>query len=115
MFMIYTMASVGLPGTSGFVGEFLVMLGVFKDSYIAAAFIATGVVLGAAYMLWLYKRVVYGEIKNEEVGHLTDLNIYEKLCLYPIAALAILYGILPSLVNNDISTSVKELLTKFAN
>jgi NADH-quinone oxidoreductase subunit M len=115
MFMIYTMASVGLPGTSGFVGEFLVMLGVFKDNYIAAAFIATGVVLGAAYMLWLYKRVVYGEIKNEEVGHLTDLNVYEKLCLYPIAALAILYGILPSLVNNDISTSVKELLTKFAN
>jgi NADH-quinone oxidoreductase subunit M len=112
LFMIFTMASIGLPGTSGFVGEFLVLLGVFKDSIIASAFVATGVVLGAAYMLWLYMRVVYGETKNDEIAGLKDLTRTEKLTLYPIAALAILYGILPWLVTNDIAVSVKELLTK---
>ncbi len=113
-FVIYMLASVGLPGTSGFVGEFLVMLGVFKDSFFVSIFVATGVVLGAAYMLWLTKRVIYGEIKNPEVEHLTDLNVYEKMALYPIIALAILYGIFPSLIIGDISTSVTQLLTNFA-
>lgn len=113
LFMIFTMASIGLPGTSGFVGEFLVLLGVFKSSIVASAFVATGVVLGAAYMLWLYMRVVYGEVRNEEINGLKDLNCLEKWTLYPIAALAILYGILPWLVTNDIAVSVKELLTKF--
>jgi NADH-quinone oxidoreductase subunit M len=113
LFMIFTMASIGLPGTSGFVGEFLVLLGVFKSSIVASAFVASGVVLGAAYMLWLYMRVVYGEVRNEEISGLKDLNCLEKWTLYPIAALAILYGILPWLVTNDIAVSVKELLTKF--
>jgi NADH-quinone oxidoreductase subunit M len=113
VFLIFTMASVGLPGTSGFVGEFLVMLGVFKANITTAIFVTTGVVLGAAYMLWLTKRVIYGEIKNPEVGHLTELNKYEKYCLYPIAILAIIYGIAPWLITNDISVSVVNLLTKF--
>ncbi len=113
MFAIYTMASVGLPATSGFVGEFLVMLGVFRDSIFTAIFVATGVVLGAAYMLWLYKRVVYGEIVNKEVKHMADLTFTEKLCLYPLALLIVLYGIVPWLVTNDISVSVAELLKRF--
>ncbi len=115
VFLIFTMASVGLPGTSGFVGEFLVMLGVFKSSMVMAIFVTTGVVLGAAYMLWLTKRVIYGEIKNPEVEHLTDVNKFEKICLYPIAILAVIYGIAPWLVTNDISVSVTQLLTKFTN
>ena len=115
MFLIYTMASVGLPATSGFVGEFLVMLGVFKADIVTAMFVTTGVVLGAAYMLWLTKRVVYGEIKNPEVSHMKDLDKYEKLCLYPIAVLAIIYGVAPTLITNDISVSVTQLLTKFVN
>jgi len=112
-FVIYMLASVGLPGTSGFVGEFLVMLGVFKDNIFVSLFVASGIVLGAAYMLWLTKRVIYGEIKNAEVEKLSDINLIEKLCLYPIIALVILYGILPSLITNDISTSVTQLLSRF--
>ncbi len=114
MFMVYTMASVGLPGTSGFVGEFLVMLGVFKDNIIPAIFVTTGVVLGAAYMLWLYKRVVYGDVTNDEVAHLTDLNIYEKITLYPIAILAVFYGIAPWFVTHETAASVQHLLTRFS-
>ncbi|HCR85141.1 MAG TPA: NADH-quinone oxidoreductase subunit M [Alphaproteobacteria bacterium] len=110
MFMVFTMASVGLPATSGFVGEFLVLLGIFKDNKIVSALVATGVVLGAAYMLLLYKNVVYGEIKNPEVNHLKDLDRYEKLTLYPLALLAILYGVLPYLITNDIAPSISLLL-----
>jgi NADH-quinone oxidoreductase subunit M len=113
MFLIFALSSVGLPGTSGFVGEFLVMLGVYRANIITAIFVTTGVVLGATYMLWLTKRVIYGEIKNPEVAHMNDLDIYEKLTLYPIAILAVIYGIAPWLITNDISVSVTQLLTKF--
>lgn len=110
MMMIFTMASVGLPATSGFVGEFLVLLGVYKSNKIASALVATGVVLGAAYMLSLYKRVVYGEIKNPEINHFKDLDIFEKMTLYPLAVLALLYGVLPYLVTNDVAASITLLL-----
>ncbi len=110
VFMIFTMASVGLPGTSGFVGEFLVLLGVFKDNMIVSAFIATGVVLGAAYMLLLYRKIVYGEITNPEVRMLTDINKYEKTVLYSIAILAIAYGIMPWLITDYSGPAIKQLL-----
>lgn len=114
MFMIFTMASVGLPGTSGFAGEFLVLLGVFADSKIVSALVATGVILGAAYMLLLYKNVVYGEIKNPEVKNFKDIDIFEKLSLYPLAFLVILYGVMPFLVTEEIGPSVSLLLTAIA-
>ena len=73
-FMIFTMASVGLPGTSGFIGEFLVMVGVFKASTWVAFFITTGIILGAAYMLWLYRRVVFGKLEKDDVKAMLDLE-----------------------------------------
>lgn len=113
MFMIFTMASVGLPGTSGFVGEFLVLMGLFNSNILVSALVATGVVLGATYMLWLYRRVIYGKIENKEVNKLMDLNKIEKISLYSIAALVILYGVLPNFITDITGPSVKALLTAF--
>jgi NADH-quinone oxidoreductase subunit M len=111
MFMIFTMASVGLPATSGFVGEFLVLVGVFKSDVFVSLLVATGMVLGAAYMLWLYKRVVYGEIENEDVKTLQDLDNYEKISLYTLGFLVVLYGVLPNFITNITGPSVSKLLT----
>lgn len=109
-FMVFMLASVGLPGTSGFIGEFLVMVGVFKDNKIVAALIATGVILGAAYMLWLYRRVVFGEIENKKLADISDVNLREVIIFAPIAALVILYGIMPSLLLEYFHTPVKHLI-----
>jgi len=105
--------SVGLPGTSGFVGEFLVMLGVFKSNMLVSAFVATGVVLGAAYMIWLYKRVVYGEIVNNDIKKLEDVTNFEKLTLIPLALLVILYGIFPNYITDVTGPAVKNLLLSY--
>src|SRR5581483_4473844 len=82
-FMVFTMASVGLPGTSGFIGEFLVMVGVFKSNTWAAAFITTGIILGAAYMLWLYRRVITGifdaSVDNLVKTHQTAMAEHAKV------------------------------------
>lgn len=110
LFMVLTMASVGLPGTSGFVGEFLVLLGVFQDSAIVMALIGTGVVLGAAYMLWLYKRVVFGEMTNAKLKKITDVDSREVAILAPMAVLAVLFGIYPNLILNPVHASVENLL-----
>ncbi len=112
LFLVFTMSSVGLPATSGFVGEFLVLLGLFKSNIIACAVVATGVILGAAYMLWLYKKVIFGEIKNSEISSLEDLTITEKLSLYPLAILTILYGVAPWLVTDATGKAVKTMLEK---
>lgn len=111
VYMFFTMASIGLPGTSGFIGEFLTILGVFKDSTWIAAIITTGVVLGAGYMLWLYKKVMFGEIGNEEVGVLADINMREKLMFLPIVMLAILLGVLPGLVLQPLHAAVIRVIS----
>ncbi|MBV5323795.1 MAG: hypothetical protein J0626_00210, partial [Rhodospirillaceae bacterium] len=87
VFMIFTMASVGLPGTSGFIGEFLVMVGVFKDNTLVALLIATGVILGAAYMLWLYRRIIFGELVKEDLKTMLDLSLREKVIFAPLLML----------------------------
>jgi NADH-quinone oxidoreductase subunit M len=110
VFLIYTMASVGLPGTSGFVGEFTILLGVFKDNSIAAFIVATGIVLGATYMLLLYRKVMYGSAENKKILDLPDLNNVEKISLYILAALAVIYGVLPWLVTDVTSASVQNLI-----
>ena len=110
LFMVFMMASVGLPGTSGFVGEFLVLLGVFQDNAIVMALIGTGVVLGAAYMLWLYKRVVFGEMTNAKLKKIADVDAREIAILLPMAVLAILLGIYPSLILKPVHASVQHLL-----
>jgi len=108
-FMFFTMASVGLPVTSGFVGEFLVLLGAFKANTWVAFFAATGVVLGAAYMLWLYRRVVFGEITNPEVHHMTDMGARELTIFIPIVVLVLWIGIAPKPYLHAMEASLSQL------
>jgi NADH-quinone oxidoreductase subunit M len=95
LFMIITFSSIGLPGTNGFIGELLILMGAFKASKLATAFAATGVILGAAYMLWMFQRVIFGKITNPANAKLKDLNIREVLTLLPMIALVLWIGIYP--------------------
>ncbi|MBM3579451.1 MAG: NADH-quinone oxidoreductase subunit M [Alphaproteobacteria bacterium] len=96
--MIFILASVGLPGTSGFVGEFLAIVGTFKVSKLFATLAATGVILGACYMLWLYKRVWFSEVANHHVEEVSDLNRIELISLGLMADFVILLGLLPNII-----------------
>jgi len=94
-FMIITLSSIGLPAMNGFIGEFAILLGAFNRSWVWAVFAATGIVLGAAYMLWLYQRVFFGEVTNPENEKLTDLNFREKWTLIPLVILVFWIGLYP--------------------
>ncbi len=111
VFMIFTMANVGLPGTSGFVGEFLTMLGVFRVNTWVAFFAATGVILSAAYALWLYRRVIFGALSKDSLKGLLDLSTREKVIIYPLAVLVIFFGVYPAPVFDATAASVKALVT----
>ena len=110
-FMVFILASLGLPGTSGFVGEFLVLMGVFKVNYLVSLLAATGVVLSACYSLWLYRRVVFGEVTNDNVRNLKDINKFEVMTLLPLLILTIVLGIFPNIILDTISTSVENVVT----
>lgn len=110
-FMVFILASLGLPGTSGFVGEFLVLIGVFKVNYLVSLLAATGVVLSACYSLWLYRRVVFGEVTNDNVRSLKDINKFEVMTLLPLLILTIVLGIFPNIILDTISTSVENVVT----
>ena len=97
VFMIFMLGSVGLPGTSGFIGEFLVIVGAFKYSSIVVIGSATGIVLSAVYMLYLYKRIIFGEMSNEKLSEILDLNNREKIILIPLAIAVIFIGIFPNI------------------
>ncbi len=112
LFMFFTMASVGLPVTSGFVGEFLVLLGAFQANTYVAFGATTGVVLGAAYALWLYKRVVFGEITNEEVKSMPDVSAREVLIFVPLVLVVLWIGIYPKPYLHAMEASVKQLITQ---
>jgi NADH-quinone oxidoreductase subunit M len=109
-FMVFTMASVGLPGTSGFVGEMLVIVGSYQAAAWATIGAATGLVLGAAYMLWLYRRVVFGVITNDEVKHMRDLSVREHLYFVPIIVLVLWLGIYPSTISHSLSPSIAKVV-----
>lgn len=113
-FMVFTMASAGLPATSGFVGEMLVIVGVYQASPWAAAWAATGLILGAAYMLWLYRRVVFGEITNGHVSSMNDMNTSQWLYMVPLAVGVLWLGVHPTSMSASISPSVKHLLAQVA-
>lgn len=113
IFMIFMLGSVGLPGTAGFVGEFLTLMGAFQVSTIIAVFATTGVVLGAAYMLVLYRRVVFGEQKNEDAASLKDLNRIEYICLVPLVILTLWLGIAPGYVMDRMAPSVERLIAHY--
>jgi NADH-quinone oxidoreductase subunit M len=112
IFMIFTMANVGLPGTSGFIGEFLTLMGIFQVNTWVAAVAATGVILSAAYALWLYRRVVFGDLVKESLRAISDLTRREKAIFAPLVAMTILLGVYPSLVTDRIGPSVAALIEK---
>jgi len=107
--MIFTMGSVGLPGTSGFVGEFLTIVGTFKVNKIVAFLAGLGVIYGACYMLWLYKRVWFSEIHNEKIEKISDLNFCEFAVLLSLAIMVIALGIFPTLISNFFSEQSMQL------
>jgi NADH-quinone oxidoreductase subunit M len=109
-FMLFMLASVGLPGTSGFVGEILVIIGVFQVNSWVAALAATGMILGAAYMLWLYRRVIFGALVQEHLRLIRDLRPHEIAAFAPLALLVLLMGIYPALFLDPMAASVDQLL-----
>jgi NADH-quinone oxidoreductase subunit M len=110
IFMLFTMANVGLPGTSGFVGEFLTIMGMFQVNTWIAVFAATGVILSAAYALWLYRRVVLGDLIKESLRSITDMTGRERAIFAPLVVMTILLGVYPALVTDIIGPSVEALL-----
>jgi NADH-quinone oxidoreductase subunit M len=110
VFLLVTLSSIGLPGTNGFVGEFLILLGVFRTSPKMAAFAATGVILSATYMLWMFQRVNYGEVTNEKNAELPDLRPREWVVIVPIVAMAIVMGLLPNLFLRPMEASIDRTL-----
>ncbi len=110
IFMLFTMANVGLPGTSGFVGEFLTLVGVFQANTWVAVVATSGVVLSAAYALWLYRRVVMGDLIKESLRSITDMTTRERAIFAPLVVMTILLGIFPGLVLDIIGPSVEHLI-----
>jgi len=110
VFMIFTMANVGLPGTSGFVGEFLTLLAVYQVNTWVAFFAALGMILSAAYALWLYRRVVFGALTKESLKVLKDLSVREKAILYPLVVLVIFFGVYPNALIDVTTASVGSLI-----
>ncbi|MCZ8151451.1 MAG: NADH-quinone oxidoreductase subunit M [Rhodobacteraceae bacterium] len=113
IFMFFTMANVGLPGTSGFVGEFLTLMGVFQVNTWVAAVATTGVILSAAYALWLYRRVVMGELVKEALKSITDMTRRERAIFAPLVAMTLILGVYPSLVTDIIGPSVGALISDY--
>ncbi len=109
-FMIFTLAAIGLPGTLGFVSEFLILMGSFIDSFLVAFIASIGVILGAAYMLWLYKRVVFGDLTNTDLAKMNDLNSTEYFILISLAIPILVFGFYPDPLINIIEVSVKNLI-----
>tara|TARA_B100001123_G_scaffold38435_1_gene39710 strand:+ start:251 stop:1753 length:1503 start_codon:yes stop_codon:yes gene_type:complete len=113
VFMIFTLAALGLPGTSGFVGEFLVLVGVFQVNILVAILASLGVILAAAYMLWLYKRVIFGKIASSEIKGMTDINKTEIYIFASLVFLTIFFGIYPEPLFNTINISVSNLIDNY--
>jgi len=113
-FMVFTMANVGLPGTSGFIGEFLTLIGVFRANTWVALFAATGVILSAAYALWLYRRVIFGALEKEKLKALLDLSPREQIILYPMIAITIFFGVYPAPVFDATAASVDHLINSYS-
>ena len=113
LFMIFTLAAIGLPGTSGFIGEFLILMGAFKKSFLVAFIASFGVILGAAYMLWLYKRVIFGKLINKDLLKMIDLNNSEIFILISLAIPTLFFGFYPEPLLNTISVSISNLIETY--
>ncbi len=113
VFMIFTLAAIGLPGTSGFVGELLILIGLFKENFLAASLATTGVILSAAYMLWLYKRVIFGKLTNQNLMKILDLDKSEIFILFCLVILILFFGFYPELIINTIEVSILDLINNY--
>jgi len=113
-FMVFTMANVGLPGTSGFVGEFLTMMGVFQVNTWVAFGAAFGVILSAGYALWLYRRVIFGALTKDSLKGILDLSFREKVLLYPLIVLIVAFGFYPAPILDTTASAVDALVAQYA-
>ena len=113
LFLVFALAGLGLPGTSGFLGEFLVLIGTFQKSYLTAMLATFGVILGATYMLWLTKRVVFGETNNLEIKNLKDINKLEVLMLATLAFFIVLFGFYPAPLMDTLNIPVDNLINNY--
>ena len=113
VFAIFMLGALGLPGTSGFVGEILVLLGAFQKNFLVAIIASIGVILGASYMLWLYKRVIFVKLEKKELTELKDLNLSEGLILFLLAGLTLFFGFYPNLILDTIHVSVDKLINDY--
>ena len=110
LFMLFTLAALGLPGTSGFIGEFLILMAAFKDNFLVAVIASLGVIIGAAYMLWLYKRVFFGDLTNSDLKKMIDLNKSEIIILTCLAIPTLFFGFYPEPLINTIEVSISNLI-----
>ncbi len=115
LLMVFTLGGLGLPGTSGFIGEFLILMGTFQDSFLIATIASIGVILGAAYMLWLYRRVIFGKLTNHELMKVKDLDISEIIMLLSLAIPVLFFGFYPEPIMKTIEISVKDLIEMYNN
>jgi NADH-quinone oxidoreductase subunit M len=113
VFMVFTMANIGLPGTSGFIGEFMTLIGTFKVSIPTAFLATTGMILSAAYALWLYRKVIFGALVKPSLMSIKDLTFREGLMLFPLVALTILFGVYPKPVLDMSASSVQQLVNNY--
>ena len=113
LFMIFTLAALGLPGTSGFVGEFLILMAAFKDNFLVAVLASIGVIIGAAYMLWLYKRVIFGKLINPDLKKMIDLNRSETFILVTLAIPTLYFGFYPDPLIKTIEVSITDLIETY--
>jgi len=113
VFMIFTLAAIGLPGTSGFIGEFLILMAAFSKNFLVATIASLGVIFAAAYMLWLYRRIVFGDLVKEDLKKMLDLNKTEVLILWSLAVPTIFFGFYPEPLINTFEVSVNNLIETF--
>ncbi len=113
VFMVFTLGAIGLPGTSGFIGEFLILIGAFKKSFLVATIASSGVILAAAYMLWLYKRIIFGKILKDELKKIIDLNKSEIFILSSLSILILFFGFYPELLLSTVEVSIENLIENY--
>jgi NADH-quinone oxidoreductase subunit M len=113
VFMVFTMANVGLPGTSGFVGEFLTLLGTFRVNIVVATLATFGVILSACYALWLYRKVIFGKLEKPSLAHITDMGWRETAIFVPLIVMTLLLGFYPKPVLDVSAASVTALLDNY--
>jgi NADH-quinone oxidoreductase subunit M len=112
-FMVFTLANVGLPGTSGFVGEFLSLTGAFRINTWVAFLATTGIILSAGYALWLYRRLIFGKLEKPALKYITDLSWREVAVMAPLVVLTILFGFYPAPILDASAASVEALIKNY--